>query len=119
MRNTHIALLAPAALTATTTGTAVDLAPWHGLVDIILLASATGGAGETAVVTIEHSDKSDTEFTSAGVTFTTVDDTAGATQAITVNVDQLKKYVRAKVTLAGDTPAVTCAVLVSGPRNYA
>lgn len=119
MRNTTITLLAPAELSATTTGGAVNLAAFHGLVDIILASSETGASGQTAVVTIEHSDKSDTGFTSAGVTFATVDHTASSTQTVMINIDQVKQYVRAKVTLAGATPTVTCAVLVSGKRNYA
>lgn len=119
MRNTTTTLLDPAALTETTTGDAVDLAAFHGLVDIILTSSETGASGQTAVVTIEHSDKSDTGFTSAGVTFATVDHTEASTQTAMVNIDQVKQYVRAKVTLAGTTPTVTCAVLVSGKRNYA
>ena len=119
MKNTTVAILAPAALTQTTTGTGVNVAAFHGLVDVILASSATGGAGETAVVTLEHSDEASANYTSAGVTFETVTNAAASTQAITVNVDQLKKFLRAKVTLAGDTPEVTCGVLLSGKRNYA
>jgi len=118
MRNTNATIFEPAELTATTTGDSVDLSAWHGMADIILASSATGGEGQTAVVTIEHSDDDDV-FASAGITFGTIDHTEGVTQTARVNIDQLKQYVRAKVTLAGDTPAVTCAVLVSGPRNYA
>lgn len=117
MRNTTIALLAPEALTATKTGTAVDLVPFHGLADFIVTASATGGEGQTAVVTIEHSDESDTGFAEVAE-FAPVDDTGGSVEVITLNVDQLKQYVRAVVTLDGDTPTVTCGVLVSGKRNY-
>jgi len=119
MINTTVALLEPAELAATTSGTAVDLSAWHGLVDVILTSSATGAPGDTATVTIEHSDEENTGFASAGVAFEPVDDEAGSTQLVTVNVDQLKPYVRATVTLDGDTPTVTCAVLVSGKRNYA
>lgn len=119
MRNTAITILEPAELDATTTSDAVEVTAWHGMVDFILTATATGGAGQTAVVKIQHSDKSDTGFADAGIEFETVDDEAGSTQIVTANVDQLKHYVRAVVTLDGTTPTVACAVVMSGKRNYA
>lgn len=115
---TNIALFEPAALTDTAAGDPISLAAFHGLAEFILTASATGDAGQTAVVTIEHSDKDDAEF-EAVAEYEAVDDTGASIQTITLNTNQLKKYVRAAVTLEGDTPTVTCAVVVSGNRNYA
>lgn len=118
MRNTATTILEPAELDATTTGDAVDLMAYHGLVDFILTSSATDAAGKTADVKIQHSDKEDTGFEDVAA-FETVDDEAGSTQIVRVNADQLKPYVRVVATLTGTTPKVTMAVVAVGKVNYA
>lgn len=119
MRNTTASILTPAALSASTNGDAVAVAAWHGLTDFILVASETGGDGQTADVKIQHSDTGTGSWEDAGIDFETVDDAEASTQTVTTNVDRLKPFIRAVVTLDGDTPTVTCGVIMAGPRNYA
>lgn len=112
-----LALALAARLSATTTGSGVDIQRFAGLSKIVLSASNTEGAGQTADVKLQHSDDN-TTFVDAGVAFTQVTNTTGGVQEIMVNVDKLKRYVRVVDTLAGTTPFVTRSVTLIGKRAY-
>ena len=118
MQNTPLTIMPPKALTATETATGVDVSAFHGLVDFVLSSSATGGADHTSTVKLQHSDTQGSGYADAGYAFTAVTNAGASTQQITVNVDQLKKYVRGVATLAGTSPTVTSAVVMLGHRNY-
>lgn len=108
-----VVLQESAAITATETGTGVDVSKFHGNGHLVLNSSLTGGADQTSDVTIEHSDDNVT-FTDSGVAFDQVTDAAGAFQSLYVSLDQFKRYVRAVNTLAGTSPAVTYGVIMAG-----
>ena len=121
MRNTTIALMAPAAITATTTAAAVDVSALHGLADVILNTGVTGGADEVADVKLTHCATSGGTYTDvANGAFAQVTYAGGAScQTLVVDADSLKKYVKVVATLDGTTPAVTLGVTISAKRNYA
>lgn len=119
MRMTTIALKPSAALSATDTGSAIDVADFHGLCDVILNASATGGADEVADVKLTHCATSSGTYTDvANGAFAQVTNAAASCQKITLNADSLKKYIKVVSTLDGTTPAVTLGVTLSGLKNY-
>ena len=93
-----------AAFTGATTNI-VDLAAYDGDIQVSL-DSTSGGAGtQTLAVKVQHSDTTTAgDFTDVdGGTFTTVTSTASA-QALTLQRDDLKRYVRVTTTQgAGST----------------
>lgn len=119
MRQTTIALAPPAALTATTTGSAIDVSGFHGLCDMVLNSAATGGAGMTSDVKLTHCDTSGGTYTDVtNGAFAQVTNAAASCQTLILNADSLKKYVKVVHTLAGTNPTVTSGVTISGKKNY-
>lgn len=120
MRNTTIALKPPSALTATATGSAIDVSAFHGLCDVIMNSSATGGADHTSTVKLTHCDTSGGTYTDVtNGAFAAVTNAAASCQVLTLNADSLKKYVKVVSTLAGTNPTVTNGVVISAKKNYA
>lgn len=107
----------PAAITATDNGPAVDVSKFTGNGHIVLNSSATGGAGQTSTVKIQHSDDGSTGWTDSGVSFDPVTNAAASFQSLYVSLDQFKKYVRVVNTLAGSTPTVTASVVLIGDQE--
>lgn len=106
------AVLAPATITSTTTGSAVDLRDYSGEV-AVLLNVAGSGAG-SVVVKLTHCDTSGGSYVDiAGAVFTEVTDTASH-QKLSLNKDELKRYMKAVATIAGETPSQTVACSVIG-----
>lgn len=117
-RTQTLALRAAARITATNTGTAVDVSDFQGLCKVLLNSSATEGAGQTADVKLQHSDTSGGTYTDVPRgTFTQVTNTAASHQDILLNADDLKKFVRVVNTLGGTTPAVTYGVTLVGVKQ--
>ncbi len=115
-RLTATVLKASAAITATDTGSAVDISDYTGEALVILNSSATGGADETSNVKLTHCDTEGGSYTDAGVAFTEVTNAAASYQVKRISVDGLKKYVKVVNTLAGTTPAVTFGVEIIGRK---
>lgn len=118
MRPTQlIALRAAAALATSDNGTAVDVSGFTGNGYVALNSSATGGAGQTSDVKLQHSDDGSTNWTDTGVAFAQVTNAAASFQALYVSLDQFKKYVRVVNTLGGSTPTVTASVVMVGDQE--
>ena len=114
MRPTNIIVLQEAkAITATNTGASVDLSDATGNGYLVLNSSYTGGSDQTANVKIQHSADG-TTWTDSGVAFSQVTNAANKYQALYMNVDGFKKYVRVVDTLAGTSPTHTFGVLWVG-----
>jgi hypothetical protein len=113
---TFIKLAAPAAIAATTTGTAVEISDLTGNGYAVLNSAATGGAGMTSDVKIQHSDDGSTNWTDSGFAFDQVTNAAASYQAKFISLDQFKKFVRVVNTLAGTTPTVVYAVELVGTK---
>ncbi|CAG2144443.1 hypothetical protein LMG31506_03006 [Cupriavidus yeoncheonensis] len=118
MRPTNlIALSVAAALSATNNGVAVDVSGFTGNGYVVLNSSATGGAGQTSDVKLQHSDDGVSGWADTGVAFDQVTNAAASYQAKYVSLDQFKKYVRVVNTLGGSTPTVTASVSLVGDKD--
>lgn len=112
-----VALKVAAAISATDTGSAVDIKDFTGNGYISLISSATGGAGQTSTVKIQDSDDGSTGWADTGVSFTAVDNTAASVQDQYLPLDQFRRYVRVVNTLAGSTPTVAYSVVLRGIKH--
>lgn len=112
-----VELVANAVRTSTLTGTGVDVSAYDGPCHLILQSSAaTAGASPTLIVKLEHSDIVDSAFADVtGVVFTTVTAAADRTQMLTVQIGDLKRFVRVVGTIAGtETPTYGFGVTMVG-----
>ena len=91
-KTTILGLLRNDVVTATATGSAIDLLGYEG--DMAVLLDATGGA------------------------FTTTTANTASLQKITVNVTSLKRFVKATATVAGGTGAGAVAVIGLASAKY-
>jgi len=104
----HFTLLATTTITATGNQTGVDLAGYEGDVQIILSGTAAGAAADLTFRIEESADNS--TFTAAtGGTFTAIGN-AAYKEVITLNSNDLKRYIRLSCTAETGTAssAVTC-----------
>jgi len=113
-RATTLLSLIPNDVTASTkTGSAVDLQDLEGDMECILDAEA-GGASVTYAVKLTESDTSGGSYSdvASGAFTTTAADTASV-QKLTVNTDEMKRFIKVVVTVAGGsgTGAVSVSAL--------
>ena len=104
----HFTLLATTTITGTGDQTGVDLAGYEGDVQIILSGTAAGADADLTFRIEESADNS--TFTAAtGGSFTAIGN-AAAKQVITLNSNDLKRYIRLSCTAETGTAssAVTC-----------
>jgi hypothetical protein len=108
---TAILLLAPASRTATGTGTAVDMRDYTGRGHVLFnCAAAASGTSPTIDGKLRHSTDGTTWADVTGATFTQVT-TTGGVEGITVDCDQLRRYVEGYVTIGGTAvPTFVCSM---------
>jgi len=104
----HFTLLATTTITAVGNQTGVDLAGYEGDVQIILSGTAAG-SGADLTFRIEESDDNSTFTAATGGSFTAIAN-AASKQVITLNSNDLKRYIRLSCTAETGTAssAVTC-----------
>lgn len=104
----HFTLLATTTITATGDQTGVDLAGYEGDVQIILSGTAAG-AGADLTFRVEESADDSTYSAATGGTFTAIGN-AAYKEVLTLNSNDLKRYVRLSCTAETGTAssAVTC-----------
>jgi len=109
----------PCALSATTgVGSAIDLNDYEGDIVFSLDASA-GGASVTYAVKITESDTSGGTYTDvSGGGFTTSAANTAVQEKIYVNSNDLKRYVKASVTVAGGTGTGFVSVVALAAKKY-
>lgn len=109
--NTEITLLSPASRTATGTGTAVDMRNYTGRAAVIFhSAAAASGTSPTIDAKLRHSNDGTTWADVTGATFTQVT-TSASVEAISVDCDQLRRYVEGYVTIGGTAvPTFVCSM---------
>jgi hypothetical protein len=104
--------------TATFTGTAKDISQYMGALKVILDSAAGGGTSPTLNGKIQTGDQADGSDAAdlAGATFAQV---AGAAslQAIGIDTQACKKYIRFVGTIAGTSPTFNFAVLAVGQKG--
>jgi hypothetical protein len=107
---TIVSLADVAARTSTLTGSAIDLRDYVG--NAAIMQYSAGGTGTTPTLAgkVQDSDDGSTGWADiAGATFTQVT-TSVSTQEITVNCDQVKRFIRYVGTIGGTTPSFTFGV---------
>lgn len=119
-RATSLLSLIPNDVTASTkTGSAVDLQDFEGDMECILDAEA-GGSSVTYAVKLTESDTSAghayTDVASGAFT-TTAADTASV-QKLTVNTDEMKRFIKVVVTVAGGSGTGAVSVSALGQPKY-
>jgi hypothetical protein len=104
----HFTLLATTTITAVGDQTGVDLAGYEGDVQIILSGTAAG-AGADLTFRIEESADNSTFTAATGGSFTAIGN-AAYKEVITLNSNDLKRYIRLSCTAETGTAssAVTC-----------
>lgn len=111
--------LAPVALVNATGGLAsVTLGEFHGRVKIVVMHTATGAAGETIDLKLQHRNGSDAFADVPGAAFGQITNSGGAgTKVIEVSADGLKADVRLYATCNTNADATLGAVVV-GRTQY-
>lgn len=104
----HFTLLATTTITAVGDQTGVDLAGYEGDVQIILSGTAAGASADLTF-RIEESADNNTFTAATGGTFTAIGN-AAYKEVITLNSNDLKRYIRLSCTAETGTAssAVTC-----------
>jgi hypothetical protein len=117
-KTTVLSLLPNDVVTATGTGSAVDLVDYEGDIAVVLDAEA-GGASITYAVKLTESATSGGSYTDVtDGAFTTTTANTALVEKISVNTDQLKRYIKVSVTVAGGTGAGAVSVVALGSKKY-
>jgi len=117
-KTTVLSLLPNDVVTTTGTGSAVDLAGYEGDMAVILDAEA-GGAGITYAVKLTEADTSGGSYTDvADGAFTTTEANTALVEKISVNTNDLKRYIKLSVTVAGGTGAGAVSVTALASKKY-
>jgi len=117
-KTTVLSLLPNDVVTASGTGSAIDLVDYEGDLAVVLDAEA-GGASITYAVKLTESDTSGGTYTDVtDGAFTTTTANTALVEKISVNTDGMKRYVKADVTVAGGTGAGAVSVVALGSKKY-
>lgn len=108
---------AAAAVALTANGTAFDLRPYDGDIQLVLDSAAGAGTTPKLDVKIQHSDATSSGWADTGIAFTQVTDEAAAFEVLHLTADQFKRYIRIVETVAGTNPVFARAVTLVGKRR--
>ena len=114
----HFAAYAPATVTATGAGSAIDLLGYDGDVVFVMQATAAG-AGHALKVRLEHSDTTTAgDFTA--ITGGAFDDIANAAylDSVAISKDDVKRYVRVNIYEETGTASSVVSVTGFGLKKY-
>ena len=114
----HFAALAPATVTATGAGSAIDLLGYDG--DLVFVMQATAaGASAGFSVRLEHSDTTTAgDFTAiTGGAFTDIGNAAYLNK-VTISKDDVKRYVRVNIYEETGTASSIVSVVGVGVKKY-
>ena len=104
-------------VTATGNKTGVDLLDYEGDITMTLDAEA-GGSGVTYAVKVQDSSDNSTFGDVSGAAFTTTSADTALVETLTVNTDEIKRYARVVITVAGGTGAGALSVVALGSKKY-
>lgn len=118
-------LLGADSRTTTATGTGFDL---QGTVssgndaegEAIVILDSEAGSGTTPTLNVKLQDSANNSDWAdiTGATFTEVDDSAAALEKITINCNDVRRYIRAVGTQAGTNPVFVYAVHIVYSKKY-
>jgi hypothetical protein len=113
-----LSLLPNDVVTTTGLGSAVDLEDYEGEMAVVLDAEA-GGASITYAVKLQESDTSGGTYTDVtGGAFTTTDANTALVEKISVNTNDMKRFVKLSITVAGGTGAGAVSVVALASKKY-
>jgi len=113
-----LSLLPNDVVTTTGLGSAVDLEDYEGEMAVVLDAEA-GGASITYAVKLQESDTSGGVYTDVtGGAFTTTDANTALVEKISVNTNDMKRFVKLSITVAGGTGAGAVSVVALASKKY-
>ena len=104
-------------VTATGNETGVDLQDYEGDMTLILDAEA-GGSSITYAVKVQDSSDNSTFADVSGAAFTTTDANSALVESLVVNTDEIKRYARVVITVAGGTGAGAVSVTGLAAKKY-
>ena len=106
---------------ASANGTGFDLEGSNGAEGeaiVILDSEAGAGTSPTMDVKLQESDDNSTFTDISGATFTQVTDGGAAFEKISINTNDVGRYVRAVITLGGTSPVFVCSVALVYAKKY-
>ena len=98
--------------------TGVDLQDYEGDITLILDAEA-GGSGVTYAVKVQDSADNSTFADVTDAAFTTTTANTALVESLVVNSDEIKRYARVVITVAGGTGAGAVSVTGLARKKYA
>ena len=104
-------------VTATGNETGVDLLDYEGDITMILDAEA-GGSGITYAVKVQDSADNSTFADVTDAAFTTTTANTALVETLIVNTDEIKRYARVVITVAGGSGAGAVSVTALGRKKY-
>ncbi len=114
-----VALFGPAARTATVNGSAADMRDFRGKLSVILGSAA--GTGTTPTLDVKLQDSADGTSGWAdipGAVFSQVT-TVASQQAIGLNVDEARQFIRGVATIGGTGPSFNFVLFTLGRKQVA
>ena len=117
-KTTILGLLRNDVVTATGTGSAIDLLGYEGDMAVLLDAEAGGGTITYAVKLTESDTTGGTYTDVTGGGFTTTAGNTASLQKIFVNVSNLKRFVKVSIAVANGTGAGAVAVIGLASAKY-
>ena len=113
-----LSLLPSDVVTATGLGSAVDLEDYEGEMAVVLDAEA-GGGSVTYACKLTESDTSGGTYTDVtGGAFTTTDANTALVEKISVNTNDMKRFVKLSIAVAGGTGAGAVSVVALASKKY-
>ena len=112
-----LSLSANDVVAATVNRTGVDLVDYEGDIMAILDAEA-GGASITYAVKIQDSADNSSFADVSGLAFTTTDANTALRETLRINSDEIRRYIRAVITVAGGTGTGAVSVVALGSKKY-
>ena len=104
-------------VTATGNETGVDLQGYEGDITLILDAEA-GGSSITYAVKVQDSSDNSTFADVSGAAFTTTTANTALVESLVVNSDEINRYARVVITVAGGTGAGAVSVTGLARKKY-
>jgi len=112
-----LSLSANDVVAASANRTGVDLVDYEGDIMAILDAEA-GGASVTYAVKIQDSADNSTFADVSGLAFTTTTANTALRETLRINSDEVRRYIRAVITVAGGTGTGALSVVALGSKKY-
>jgi|TARA_Y100000592_G_C5344078_1_gene255663 hypothetical protein len=116
-KTTLLALSPNDVVAASANRTGVDLVDYEGDIMAILDAEA-GGASITYAVKIQDSADDSTYADVSGLAFTTTSANTALRETLRINSDEVRRYIRAVITVAGGSGAGAVSVVALGSKKY-